>query len=282
MGLFSKKDCSFCGAQCGVLSCRKLADGFICKDCRSRLSPYYDVSTRDTVAGIAAQLDYRQRNLAELARFRPAVVAGGAGKVFIDMQMGKFAVCRERELREGNPDLFDLRGLQSCTLRVREHRDRGVEDEPDRYEYDFFLDFAVDHPFVRKFSYEYNGTTVICGHRIRESEAQQIYYGQREIKTGFSAMLSGVNRKAMEAYVNQYANGQDMVEALRQAAAAARSGQVFQQPVYQPPVYQPVYQQPTYQQPAAPQPAAPAVNFCPNCGARVSGGAFCPSCGSRL
>ena len=303
MGLFSKKECSICGTPSGVLSYRKLADGILCKECRSRLSPFYDATGKDTVAGITAQLEYRQQNYAELSRFVPTVAVGSAGKVFIDPQMGKFAICREQELREGNPDLFDLAGLRSCTLEVRERYDRGDDEDPSRYNYDFYLRFAVDHPFVRNFTYGYSGVTVVSSNRIKEAEAQQVYFGQKEIKTGLSAFFSGVSRKTMEAYLSQYSLGQDMIAALNQAANAARSGFAFQaapgqayqprafaepapaeyypQTVDQPPVYsQPAA--PAYSQPAYQQPASAAANFCPQCGTRVSGGAFCPSCGTRL
>ena len=157
MGIFSKKDCSFCGAQSGLLSNRKLADGNICKDCRAQLSPFYDLTNKDTVANVAAQLEYRQRNLSELDRFQPSVAAGDRGKVFIDMNSGKFTFATERELREGNPDLFDLRGLRSCTFYAKETIIKGDEDESDRFDYDFYLKVSVDHPFVRNFSYRYNG-----------------------------------------------------------------------------------------------------------------------------
>ena len=282
MGIFSKKECSICGDASGLLSNRKLADGNLCKECRARLSPFYNLTGKDTVAGVAAQLAYREQNLAELDRFRPTVAVGGAGKVFIDMEMGKFTLASEDELHNGNPDLFDLSGLRSCTLEVRERYNRGDDDEPSSYDYDFYLKFSVDHPFVRNFTYGYSGVTVSTGHRIKESEVQKIYYGQKEMKTGLSAFFSGVSRKAMESYLNQYSLAQDMIEALTGAAAAFRSGQGYVQPAA--PIYrqsqEPVYQQPVYPQPAAPAPQA--ANFCPNCGARVEGGAFCPQCGTRL
>ncbi len=280
MGLFSKKECSFCGAQSGLLSNKKLADGNICKDCRARLSPFYDLSGKDTVALIGAQLAYRERNLAELQYFQPSVAVGGDYKIFVDMNAGKFAVATERAMREGNPDLFDLSGLHSCSFFARERIVKGDENESDRFDYEFYLRFSVEHPFLRSFSCRYSGVTVSSKNRIREEEVQKIYLGQKEIKTGVAAFFSGVDRRATEEYLNQYALAQDMIDALNGAAASFRSGRgyapgapVYQQPVYQPPAA-PVVQQP--------MPAAGAVNFCPNCGARVSGGAFCPQCGARL
>lgn len=266
MGIFSKKDCSFCGAQSGLLSNRKLADGNICKDCRAQLSPFYDLTNKDTVANVAAQLEYRQRNMSELDRFQPSIAAGDRGKVFIDMNSGKFTFATERELQEGNPDLFDLRGLHSCTFYAKETIFKGDEGESDRFDYDFYLKVSVDHPFVRNFSYRYNGQSVSNRrNRIRESEIRKIYLGQKEIRSGFSAFLSGVDKRATEAYLNAYAIGQDMIDALTGAAAPFQAGQAYLQPVYQ-----------------QPAPAAGEVNFCPNCGTRVSGGAFCPQCGARL
>ena len=275
MGLFSKKECSICGDKSGLLSNRRLADGNLCKECRARLSPFYDVTNKDTVAFIAAQLDYRQRNMEELRWFQPSVAVGGAYKVFIDGNSGKFAVASEREMREGNPDLFDLAGLRSCSFFAREHIIKGDEDESDRFDYEFYLKFSVDHPFVRGFSCRYSGVTVSSKNRIKEEEARKIYLGQKEIKTGFAAFFSGVDRRATEEYLNQYALAQDMIDALTGAAASYRSGQGYTSGA------------PAYQQPAAPAyqppiPAAREVNFCPNCGARVDGGAFCPQCGTQL
>lgn len=280
MGLFSKKECSICGDKSGLLSNRRLADGNLCKECRARLSPFYDVTNKDTVAFIAAQLQYREQNLAELDRFRPTTAVGGAGKVFIDMQMGKFTLASEDELRNGNPDLFDLSGFRGCSFFSKERIYKGDKDrnEPDRFDYDFYLKFSVDHPFLRGFSYRYNGQSVSSSrNRIREEEIRKIYLGQKDVKKGVAAFLSGVDRRATEQYLEEYAIGQDMIDALTTAASAFRPGQGYVQPPA------PVYQQPVtpvYQQPA---PEARAVNFCPSCGARVDGeAAFCPQCGSRL
>ena len=82
-----------------------------------------------------------------------------------------------------------------------------------------------------------------------------------------------MDKRATEAYLNEYAIGQDMIDALTGAAAPFQSGQAYPQQAYRQPAA------PAYEQPA---PAPREVNFCPSCGARVSGGAFCPQCGARL
>ncbi len=41
MGLFDKKYCDICGNQIKFLGNRKVEDGNICKDCASKLSPFF-------------------------------------------------------------------------------------------------------------------------------------------------------------------------------------------------------------------------------------------------
>ena len=41
MGLFDKKYCDFCGSKIGLLGNKKLEDGNMCKDCASKLSPWF-------------------------------------------------------------------------------------------------------------------------------------------------------------------------------------------------------------------------------------------------
>ena len=39
--LFAKKICDICGGEIGLLGNRKLEDGNMCKDCASKLSPFF-------------------------------------------------------------------------------------------------------------------------------------------------------------------------------------------------------------------------------------------------
>ena len=50
MGLFDKKYCDFCGNKIGLLGNRKLEDGNMCKDCASKLSPWFGERRHSTKA----------------------------------------------------------------------------------------------------------------------------------------------------------------------------------------------------------------------------------------
>ena len=263
MALFSKKVCSICGEKSGLLSNQKLADGNLCKNCREKLSPFCRLTGENTVAEIAAQLSYREQNKAALAWFRPAIVLGEKGKLFIDPQSRKFVLADDGELSGGNPDLFDLSAVRGCSLSINENELLGDENSDDRYEYDFYLEVELNHPFLEGASFRYNGRSVISHRRrISETEVQQIYTGQKEMLGSVASFFTGVDKRATEEYLNLYGIGQQMMGALRQAAGV------------------PVMQQTVQSQPMAQQAAAP--RFCSNCGAPLTGGAFCANCGARV
>ena len=49
MGLFDKKNCDICGEKIGLLGNRKLDDGNLCKNCASKLSPWFEERRHSTV-----------------------------------------------------------------------------------------------------------------------------------------------------------------------------------------------------------------------------------------
>ena len=48
MGLFDKKNCDICGEKIGLLGNRKLDDGNLCKNCASKLSPWFEERRHST------------------------------------------------------------------------------------------------------------------------------------------------------------------------------------------------------------------------------------------
>ena len=78
MGLFDKKFCSICGGKIGLLGNRKLEDGNLCKDCASKLSPWFSERRHSSVEDIRGQLAYREENRAAVSAFHTTRSLGKA------------------------------------------------------------------------------------------------------------------------------------------------------------------------------------------------------------
>ena len=52
MGLFSKKNCCICDEKVGLLGGQKLKDGYLCKECKKKLSPFFDDAKESTIEDI--------------------------------------------------------------------------------------------------------------------------------------------------------------------------------------------------------------------------------------
>ena len=84
MGLFDKKYCSICGAQIKLLGNKKLEDGNCCKDCASKLSPWFNERRHSTIDSIKEQLAYREANKADVETFKVTRTIGDGTKILID------------------------------------------------------------------------------------------------------------------------------------------------------------------------------------------------------
>ena len=106
MGLFDKKYCDFCGNKIGLLGNRKFEDGNMCKDCASKLSPWFDGRRHSTKAELTAQLESREANRQAVAAFRTTRSLGKYVKLLIDDDNRKFMVTSASRLSEANPDVL--------------------------------------------------------------------------------------------------------------------------------------------------------------------------------
>ncbi len=128
MGLFSKKSCSVCGGDIGLLGNRKLEDGNLCKDCAAKLSPFFRERRTSTVAEIEEQLAYRKANEAEVAAFHVTRSLGGRTKVLFDEDAQKFIVTSKTRWSDGNPDVMSFSDVTGCYYKIDENK-REVEKE---------------------------------------------------------------------------------------------------------------------------------------------------------
>lgn len=165
MGLFDKKYCDICGEKIGLLGNRKLEDGNLCKDCASKLSPFFSGRKSATVEEIKQQLAYREENKQKLASFRPSKTFGESRKIYIDEAAGTFIVTSRSNWRDDNPDLISLSQVTVCNTDIQENRDeiyqetedgKSVSYNPPRYEYsyEFKVQILVNSPWFSEINLE--------------------------------------------------------------------------------------------------------------------------------
>ena len=166
MGLFDKKYCDICGAQIKLFGNKKVEDGNVCKDCASKLSPFFSDRRKSTVNEIKQQLQYRQQNQINLQSFSPTKVVGNSYKVYVDDNSGKFVVCNS-DYRKSNADLIDLKSLYSLKVVVVEDKSEIFQEDkdgnevsyqPPRYEYsfDFYIILNVNHKYFNEMRFRLN------------------------------------------------------------------------------------------------------------------------------
>ena len=159
MGLFDKKFCDFCGNKIGLLGNKKLEDANMCKDCASKLSPWFSERRHSTKADIDQQLAYREQNKSAVASFHATRTLGNTStKLLIDDNARKFMVTSAKDIAAANPDVLDFSQAQGCDLDVKEHRSeirrtdssgKSVSYNPPRYKYsyEFHAIIRVNHPY---------------------------------------------------------------------------------------------------------------------------------------
>ena len=176
MGLFDKKFCSICGGKIGLLGNRKLEDGNLCKDCASKLSPWFSERRHSSVEDIRGQLAYREENRAAVSAFHTTRSLGKGTKVLLDEDNRRFMVARTGNISTENPDVLDYSQVTGCDLDIEEdqheemrkdNEGKSVSYNPPRYtySYDFFVNIRVNHPYFDEMRFRLNSSSVDTGNR---------------------------------------------------------------------------------------------------------------------
>lgn len=174
MGLFDKKYCDFCGKKIGLLGNKKLADGNMCRDCASRLSPWFSERRHSTKEEIQAQLTYREENRTAVRSFHTTRSIGRHKKLLLDEDAGLFMITTGKNLEEENPDVLRFDQITGCDLDIQESRHelkhddkdgKSVSYDPPRYEwsYDLRVTVRVNHPFFDDMTYSISNGYVKTG-----------------------------------------------------------------------------------------------------------------------
>jgi len=268
MGLFSKKSCSICGGDIGLLGNRKLEDGNLCKKCAAKLSPWFSERRSSTVEEIRAQLSYREANQARVAAFRTSRTLGTGKKIYIDEAARAFMVTSASDLQEANPDVLDISSITDVRYKVHEMKNElktkdnngnTISYNPPRfrYSYDFYIDIDVNNPYFNNLHFNPFGSSIVIEPNY-----------QMDVRRT-AALLLG-NNQGLNSPVNdpKYRQAESTCEEIRSTLLNLRSGG---------------YAEPARAAEAAPAataaPAAPAATVtCPWCGSTVPAGATCPNC----
>ena len=171
MGLFDKKYCDFCGGGIGLLGNRKLADGNMCKDCASKISPWVNDRRQWSVAEMQQHLVYRDTNYQNLQYFQITRVIGNTMKLYIDCNSAQWFLTRHDNFRTVNPDLFFFNQVTGCQIEIKDNCREVFYVAPDGtrepfyppeydYDYDFYLNVYVNSPFVQEISFKINDSHI--------------------------------------------------------------------------------------------------------------------------
>ena len=269
MGLFDKKYCDFCGNKIGLLGNKKLEDGNMCKECASKLSPWFSERRHSTKADIQQQLAYREQNKAAVAAFHVTRTLGKYTKLYIDDNARKFMVTSSTDLAKANPDVLDFAQALGCDLDIQESRNelkqkdqsgRLVSYNPPRYEYSYYLKakIRVSNPYFDDMEFGVSSGYIKTGEQQMTANPN----GWNIHTTGF-----GTNLRTKE-YYDCLNIGTQIKDAVDQMKNSAASGFPMRNDTPAP----------------APAPVAPKEPvICPFCGAKtVPENGCCEYCGSRI
>ncbi|MBQ1661459.1 MAG: DUF4428 domain-containing protein [Treponema sp.] len=267
MGLFDKKYCDFCGEKIGLLGNRKLEDGNMCKKCAAKLSPWFSERRHSTKSDIQAQLEYRERNLEQVAAFNATKTFGKRTKFMIDENAKKFLVTSATNLQSANPDVLDYSQAKGCELDIQESRNEikqkdangnSVSYNPPRYEYSycFRVKILVDSPYFDDMDFELSDGYITTGEQPMNPSMQPSGWNV----TGSS---SDYDTKAYYECVKTGNEIKAAIENMRNSASAEPK------------------QEPTPAPQSAPS-SGPVT--CPSCGATTTPdpSGCCEYCGSKL
>ena len=277
-GLFDKKICAICGGEIGLLGNRKLEDGNCCKNCASKLSPWFDERRHSTVEQIKEQLAYREENLKAVENFHTTrTIACDRWNVLLDEDARKFILTRDpRKITETNPDVISFSDITGCRTDVDEDRTeekrevkRGDKTEyvsynPPRYTYRYNFKYIinVNNPYFDDMKFELNSSSVEIKSDSGSGFSSDPKAGLLEniLNAAVSTGVGGaVNPRNNPEYAKYEKIGEDITEALTGAQTIVREEKEAAN-------------------------AAPKIAVCPYCGAQteVTADGKCEYCGGYI
>lgn len=183
--MFEKKECAICGTELGLLGKTKINEGYLCKECAGKLSPYFHGYRSSTADDIREQLAYREANAERLSSFNPTrTLSAGRTNIMLDEDAGLLIITSQSRWRDANPDIIEFSQVLGCDMDIDEQRTeiyRETEDgeresyNPPRYDldYDFNLTIHVNTPYFTEINLRVNDSTIDQRGSIEYREAKR-------------------------------------------------------------------------------------------------------------
>ena len=151
--MFEKKECAICGTELGLLGKTKINEGYLCKECAGKLSPYFHGYRSSTADDIREQLAYREANAERLSSFNPTrTLSAGRTNIMLDEDAGLLIITSQSRWRDANPDIIEFSQVLGCDMDIDEHRTeiyRETKDgeresyNPPRYDLDYDFNLTI-------------------------------------------------------------------------------------------------------------------------------------------
>jgi len=182
--LFAKKYCDVCGKEMAMFGNEKIADGIVCKDCHTQLSPFFRAYRSTTAEGIKEQLAYREANKELVAAFEATTsVRCEYSTLYFDEEKKQFICTGASNWRNQNPDVIAFSQVIGVETEVEEDREEimrqdsegnEVSCDPPRYEktYEFHVNIQINSPWFSELELQVNDDVIRGTASMQYREAQ--------------------------------------------------------------------------------------------------------------
>jgi len=184
MGLFKKELCVLCDRKTGLLD-KKCIDGKVCKECRDKLSVWFDDYKNSTKEQMLSQLEQKAADEEKAPLLEFNKIYGEAGVILIDEKARVFTafpdtsssffgnnkkVSSIQDVMEFHPDLISFDSVEDLEIDIRQmtHEEKKTENgeqvsyDPPHYVYmyTFTLRFKINHPYIKSVYVTLNSDSV--------------------------------------------------------------------------------------------------------------------------